>query len=500
MQQPILTAKGISKRFPGVQALDSVDFDLYPGEVHIIVGENGAGKSTLSKCILGAYIPEEGEIFIEGSKVSIKSSRDALDLGITAVYQEFNLIPYLSVAQNIFFNREFMSKIPGIVDMKKMHEEAKKILTTLNVDYIDTRTKVKHLGVAEKQMIEIAKALSFNPKIIIFDEPTAPLSEREIEAFFKQIHKLKSAGIAIVYVSHRMHEFDQIGDRITVLRDGKYIGTVRVKEINDDDLVKMMVGRDISQVYTRTENSHSGEALRLEGLCDKKGKVNNVSIKINRGEIVGLAGLVGAGRTELARLLYGIDEIYRGKVFVHGKEITVKSPEQMRRLGLGLLPEDRKGLGLALKMSVAWNTVAVILRDLFPKLFIKFPRIIKETDTFIKELRIMTPSPKRIIRFLSGGNQQKVVIAKWLGTDCDILIFDEPTRGIDVGAKMEIYTLMDKLAAEGKAILMISSELQEVVRLSDRLYILHEGSIVSESQRGELTDEEIGLKMLAVGV
>ncbi len=498
MQNPILSAQGISKRFPGVQALDKVDFDLYPGEVHIIVGENGAGKSTLSKCILGAYLPEEGEIYIEGKKVSIKSSKDALGFGITAVYQEFNLIPYLSVAQNIYFNREFMSKIPGMVDMKKMHEEAKKILSSLNVDYIDTKTKVKHLGVAEKQMVEIAKALSFKPKIIIFDEPTAPLSEREIEAFFKQIHKLKAAGIAIVYVSHRMHEFDQIGDRITVLRDGKYIGTVRVDSISDDELVKMMVGRDVSQVYKRTENEHTGEALRTENICDKKGKVRNVNITVNKGEIVGLAGLVGAGRTELARLIYGVDDIYKGNVYIKGEKVSVKSPEQMVKLGLGLLPEDRKGLGLALKMSVAWNIVSVSLRDMFPKLFINSQKISDAAEENIKELRIMTPSPHRIIKFLSGGNQQKVVIAKWLNTDSDILIFDEPTRGIDVGAKMEIYTLMDKLAAEGKAILMISSELQEVIGLSDRLYILHEGKIVSESKRGELSEEEIGLRMLTV--
>ena len=493
----ILSIKGMSKSFPGVKALDKVDFDLYPGEVHIIVGENGAGKSTMAKCILGAYVPEEGEMYIDGEKVTFKTSRDAIKKGITAVYQEFNLIPYLDVAQNIFFNREFMSKIPGVIDKKRLHLEADKILKSLDVDYINTKTKIKDLGVAEKQMVEIAKALSTNPKIIVFDEPTAPLSSREVDAFFKKVHQLKKSGIAIIYISHRMHEFELIGDRITVLRDGKYIGTVKIGDITDDKLVEMMVGRTVSQIYTRTDNEYSEEALRVENLYDKKGNVIDISISLRRGEIVGLAGLVGAGRTELARLIFGIDKIDKGNVFVKGKKVVPKSPVHMMKLGIGLLPEDRKEQGLALSLPVALNIVTVSLRLIFSKFFINRKKMEKVADKYIKELNIVTPSVNSIIKFLSGGNQQKVVISKWLSSNADIIIFDEPTRGIDVGAKMEIYALMDRLASEGKAVLMISSEIQEVIGLSDRFYILFEGRVVNESKKGELSEQEIGMKMLA---
>lgn len=495
--EPILSIKEMSKSFPGVRALDKVEFNLYPGEVHIIVGENGAGKSTMAKCILGAYVPEEGEMYVNGEKVAFKSSRDAIKKGITAVYQEFNLIPYLDVAQNIFFSREFMSNIPGIVDINRMHLEAHKILKSLDADYINTKTKIKNLDVAEKQMVEIAKALSTNPKIIVFDEPTAPLSSREVDAFFKKIFQLKKSGIAIIYISHRMHEFELIGDRITVLRDGKYIDTVKIGDITDDALVEMMVGRKISQIYSRTENKYSEEVLKVENLCDKKGNVKDVSLSVYRGEIVGLAGLVGAGRTELARLIFGIDKIDKGSVFVKGKKVIPKSPVHMMKLGIGLLPEDRKEQGLVLNLPVALNIVTVSLRLIFSKIFINKKMIEQVAEKYIKELNIMTPSVNSIIKYLSGGNQQKVVIAKWLSTNSDVIIFDEPTRGIDVGAKMEIYALMDKLAAEGKAILMISSELQEVVGLSDRFYILFEGRVVSENKKGELSEQEIGMKMLA---
>ncbi len=494
--EPILSVKGMSKSFPGVKALDKVEFDLYPGEVHIVVGENGAGKSTLAKCILGAYIPEEGDIYINGEIVILKSSRDAIKRGIAAVYQEFNLIPYLDVAQNIFFNREFMTKIPWVVDKKRLHHEADKILKSLDVNYIDTRSKIVDLGVAEKQMVEIAKALAMDPKIIVFDEPTAPLSSREVDAFFSRVLQLKKAGIAIIYISHRMHEFDLIGDRITVLRDGRYIGTVKIGEVTDNALVEMMVGRKVSQVYSRTKNEYSGEALKVENLYDKKGNVVDVSISLHKGEIVGLAGLVGAGRTELARLIFGIDKIDKGNVFVKGKKVVPRSPVHMMNLGVGLLPEDRKDQGLAISLSVVANMFTVSLRLIFSKIFISKKKMEHIGSKYINELNIVAPSINTVIKFLSGGNQQKVVIAKWLSANTDVIIFDEPTRGIDVGAKMEIYALMDKLASEGKAILMISSELQEVIGLSDRLYILYEGRVVSESKKGDLSEQEIGMKML----
>ncbi|MGE5614849.1 MAG: sugar ABC transporter ATP-binding protein [Bacillota bacterium] len=497
----ILVARGISKYFPGMKALDNVDFDLKAGEVHILVGENGAGKSTLAKCFLGAYIPEEGEIFFEGEKVRFSSAKDALQKGIAAVYQEFTLIPYLTVAQNIFLNREIKTNL-GLVDIKSMEQEAKKLLARLNCDFINVKTVVKKLSVAEQQMVEIAKALSFKPKILVFDEPTSTLSEREISSLFEQIHKLKAAGIGIIYVSHRMEEFSRIGDRITVLRDGKKIATVGIKEKTNEELVNMMVGRNISQVYVRSERKPGGVVLETQNLCDRAGRVKNVSIKVEKGEIVGLAGLVGAGRTELVKLIFGIDPIASGKLIIKGEEIKGKnSPIRIVKKNVGLVSEDRKRIGLALKDSVAINIMGASLRKYFPKLFIKYKKLYSITDDYRKKLRIATPDVFKACRFLSGGNQQKVVLAKWLSCDPDIIIFDEPTRGIDVGAKMEIYALMDKLASEGKAILMISSELPEVIGMSDRIYIMKDGEIKSECFRGDsnFNTEAIGAMMLGVG-
>ncbi len=498
MSETILTARGITKLFPGVTALDNVDFDLKKGEVHILVGENGAGKSTLAKVLLGAYIPESGEIQIDGQPVLLKSAKDGLANGIAAVYQEFTLVPYLNVSQNIFLNREPLNKV-GLVDHKKMEKAASELLKSLNCDYINVKSYVKELSVAEQQMVEIAKALSFNPKILVFDEPTATLSEREVESLFERIHNLKKAGIGIIYVSHRMQEFHQIGDRITVLRDGKKIGTVGIQEVNDTELVNMMVGRDVSQVYHRTPNEFTGEVLRTEGLCDKAGRVKDVSVVLNKGEIVGVAGLVGAGRTEFARLLFGIDPVAKGKIFINGVETHSHTPVQVVKKGLGMVCEDRKRHGLALKDSVAWNILAVSLKKYFPKHFISQKKMIKVAEEYKEKLRIATPDVYRECRFLSGGNQQKVVLAKWLSANSDILIFDEPTRGIDVGAKMEIYALMDKLTQEGKSILMISSEMPEVIGMSDRIYVMREGRIVNECMRCEFSTDEIGACMLGIG-
>lgn len=497
LAETILIAKGITKLFPGVVALDDVDFDLHKGEVHILVGENGAGKSTLAKVLLGAYVPEKGEIFIDGKPVEMKSAKDGLSNGIAAVYQEFTMVPYLNVSQNIFLNREPLNKF-GLVDHKRMEKDAKELLKSLNSDYIDVKKYVKELSVAEQQMVEIAKALSFNPKMLVFDEPTATLSEREVESLFERIQKLKSAGIGIIYVSHRMQEFHRIGDRITVLRDGKKIGTVSVNEVSDAELVKMMVGRDVSQVYHRSPNSYTGEVLRTEGLCDKAGRVRDVSIVLNKGEIVGVAGLVGAGRTELARLIFGIDPIGKGRVFINGVEHHTHSPVEVVKKGVGMVCEDRKRHGLALKDSVAWNIVAVSLKKLFPKNIISQRKMFNFAEEYKDKLRIATPDVHRECKYLSGGNQQKVVLAKWLSADSDILIFDEPTRGIDVGAKMEIYALMDQLAQEGKSILMISSEMPEVIGMSDRIYVMREGEIVTECSRQGFSMDDIGACMLGV--
>jgi len=498
MGKTILTAHHITKIFPGMKALDDVDFDLQAGEVHILVGENGAGKSTLAKVILGAYKQDGGEVFFEGEKMEFSGTKDALSKGIVAVYQEFTLVPYLNVAQNIFLNREFISKI-GIIDHKRMETEAAALLKSLNCEYIKLKSPVKKLSVAEQQMVEIAKALSFKPRIIIFDEPTSALSEREAESLFVQIHKLKKEGIGIVYVSHRMEEFPRIGDRITILRDGKKISTVGIHDCTNVELVNMMVGRDVSQVYVRSENKFTGEALRTEALQDYAGKVKGVDIFVNRGEIVGIAGLVGAGRTELAQLIFGIHSIKSGKVFVNAKEIIPKSPVNAIKNGIGLVSEDRKKQGLALDESISLNIIAVSLKKIFPRIFINKKKINEVALDYIKQLHIVTTSANKPCKFLSGGNQQKVVLAKWLSFDPEIIIFDEPTRGIDVAAKMEIYRLMDRLASNGKAIIMISSELPEVIGMSDRMYIMHEGKMVDECIRGQYTSEQIGAKMLGVG-
>ncbi|MHC1761785.1 MAG: sugar ABC transporter ATP-binding protein [Negativicutes bacterium] len=497
MDNEILRMHSITKKFPGVKALDNVDFDLKRGEVHILVGENGAGKSTLAKVILGAYVPDEGEIFFEGEKVAFHSTKDALAKGIAAVYQEFTLIPYLNVAQNIFFNREPRNFL-GIIDHKKMERDSVELLKSLNCEYINVKSYVKKLSVAEQQMVEIAKALSYNPKIMVFDEPTATLSEREVEPLFDRIHKLKAAGLGIIYVSHRMQEFKYIGNRITVLRDGKKIGTVDIDEINDRELVNMMVGRDISQVFCRSQNTFTGEVLRVDHLSDKVGRVKAASLVLHKGEIVGLAGLVGAGRTELAKLIFGIDPIGEGKVYIDSKEIQVTSPLQLVKHGVGMVCEDRKCHGLAVNDSVAWNIMAVSLKKYFPNFMISYDKMYGIVEQYKTKLRIVTPDVLRACKFLSGGNQQKVVLAKWLSKDIEILVFDEPTRGIDVGAKIEIYGLMDKLATEGKSILMISSELPELIGMSDRIYIIREGRIVGECERDKFSADDIAALMLGI--
>ncbi len=498
MGKTILTAQHITKIFPGMKALDDVDFDLQAGEVHILVGENGAGKSTLAKVILGAYRQDGGEVFFEGERLELNGTKDAIAKGIVAVYQEFTLVPYLNVAQNIFLNREFRTKT-GLINHKKMEAEAAALLKSLNCEYINVKSPLKKLNVAEQQMVEIAKALSYQPRIIIFDEPTSALSEREADSLFKQIHRLKKEGIGIVYVSHRMSEFPLIGDRITILRDGHKIKTVGINDCTNEELVNMMVGRDVSQVYIRSDNSHSGEVLRTESLQDYAGKVKGVDICVNRGEIVGIAGLVGSGRTELAQLIYGINPIKAGRVLIEGKEIIPKSPVYAVKNGIGLVSEDRKKQGLALGESISLNIIAVSLKKIFPKLLIQNKKITEVSKEYIKRLHIATTSPNKLCKYLSGGNQQKVVLAKWLSFDPRILIFDEPTRGIDVAAKMEIYKLMDQLAASGKAIIMISSELPEVIGMSDRIYIMNEGRMVDECRRGQYTSEQIGARMLGVG-
>ena len=497
-QTTVLTATGLTKYYPGVTALDQVDFDLFAGEVHILLGENGAGKSTLAKCILGAIVPDGGCLSIAGETVSLKTPRDALERGIAAVYQEFTLVPYLSVAQNIFLNREYRRK-NGLLDLSRMEREAKALLAILDCGFIDVRSPVKHLKVAEQQMVEVAKALSYSPKVLIFDEPTATLSEREVCGLFAQIRKLKAAGVGLIYISHKIQEFTQIGDRISVFRDGRKIGTYAMHEKTTTELVNLMVGRSVSQTYHRSCNPHSGEVLRAEHLYDRAGRVNDISFSLQKGEILGLAGLVGAGRTELANLLFGIDRMASGKIYLRNTELTGRiTPRRMVKNGMGFVCEDRRHSGLSIGESVMQNLTAVSMERLFPSGFLQHRKMEETADVWQKQLRIAAKDLQTRCALLSGGNQQKVVLGKWLCADAEILIFDEPTRGIDVGAKLEIYALMDQLSQEGKSILLISSELPELLGMSDRILVICEGRVAGSCVRGEagFSAEEIGAMML----
>ena len=486
-EKPLLQAKGITKTFPGVLALSNVDFDLYPGEVHVLLGENGAGKSTLMKVLAGAYPSDSGTIVLNGQEIRLVNPRQAQKLGIGIIYQEFNLVPYMSVAQNIFQGR-FPHRW-GLLDQTRMHAESLKLLNSLNM-YIDTRAKVISLGVAQQQMVEVAKALSVQSKILIMDEPTAALTDREIEQLFAAIHRLKQQGIGIIYISHRLQEVHQIGDRVTVLRDGKFIGTRQVNQVTVDELITMMVGRTITHMFPRDYQPRGAEALRVEGMC-RGTRLRGASLVVHSGEIVGLAGLVGAGRTELARAVFGADPYETGEVYVFGQQVKAASPDRMVKLGMGLLPEDRKVQGLAMILSLSENIVLASLQRLFPRRFVDTRKEREVVAQYIQDLRIATPSPKRLVQFLSGGTQQKVVLAKWLCTHSRIFIFDEPTRGIDVGAKAEIHGFMNELVKQGAAVLMISSDLPEILGMSDRIYVMRQGQVVAEVPRDRATQERI---------
>lgn len=485
----LLEAKGISKAFPGVVALNNVSFSLRPGEVHILLGENGAGKSTLMKVIAGAYTPDEGEIFLEGKPVKINTPWKAQALGIGIIYQEFNLIPYLSVAQNIFLNK-MPRKNFFFLDHVKMDKEAKSLLESLGM-FIDPKLNAEALSTAQQQMVEIGKALTDQSKILIMDEPTASLTDREINQLFGIICELKKRGIGIIYISHRLQEIHEIGDRITILRDGKHIATGEVKDFSVDELVHLMVGREVQDLYDHVPATPGEEVLTVKNLSSKTNCLADINVYLRKGEIVGLAGLVGSGRTELARVIFQLDEHESGEIYYFGKQLENLSPKSVVNNGLGLLPEDRKRQGLALILSVAENTVMASLHNLFPSHIIQSKNESKVVDKYIQDLHIKTPGRNRSVQYLSGGNQQKVVLAKWLCTNSEILIFDEPTRGIDVGAKAEIHAFMNDFVSRGGSILMISSELSEIIGMSDRIYVMRQGKIVTEVPRAEATQEKI---------
>jgi ribose transport system ATP-binding protein len=486
---PILEMRGISKAFPGVRALEDVSLAVRAGEVHVLLGQNGAGKSTLIKVLCGAYHPDRGEMWIEGRPVRIESPADAGRLGIAVIFQEFSLVPYLSIAQNIFLGREYRGRVPGTIDRRRMHSEARRLLEMLGVD-LDTRTLVHTLGVAHQQVVEIAKALSQRARILVMDEPTAALSGPEIDRLFERIRMLRRDGVAIIYISHRLQEIFAIGDAVTVLRDGRRVASLVPSETSVDELVHLMVGRQVTTTYRRHFCEQPGDVVLDVRDVSAENGVRGASLDVRAGEIVGLAGLVGAGRTELARAIFGADALVRGRVHLDGAPLR-PGPAGAVRAGIGLVPEDRKAEGLALMRSVHDNLLMAGLRVLFPSRRYVAATAARAVAGLIKRLRIATPSPERLAKFLSGGNQQKVVIGKWFNAKSRFFIFDEPTRGIDVGAKAEIYHVIEDLVSEGAAVLMISSELAEMVAVCDRVYVMREKAIVGELLRGELSEENI---------
>jgi len=489
MGEFVLEMCNVTKRFPGVLALNNVQFSLRPGEVHCLVGENGAGKSTLMKILAGAQPMDSGEIILSEGPVAIHSPHHAQQLGISMIYQEFNLSPYLSVAENIFLGREPRLGGTPFINWKKMYADAREVLGRIRVD-LDVRKPVNECSVAQQQMVEIGKAISFNSKIIVMDEPSATLTEHELRALFDLIRTLRRQGIGLIYISHRLEEIFEIGDRVTVMRDGEYVGTNGVCDVTRDDIIRMMVGRELKDEFPKETFERGAERLRVEGLT-RHGAFSNVSFATHCGEIVALTGLVGAGRTEVARAIFGADRIDGGQIHLDGKPVAVRSPQDAIRQGIGLLTEDRKGQGLVLGMTLRENTTLANLRSLVKFLFVNRREERSVTEKYVRELQIKTPSIEQVVQNLSGGNQQKVVLAKWLFTQSKFLIFDEPTRGIDVGAKVEIYKLMNELVRKGVSILMISSELPEVLGMCDRILVMHEGRLAGELLRKDATQERI---------
>ncbi|MCR5716736.1 MAG: sugar ABC transporter ATP-binding protein [Lachnospiraceae bacterium] len=489
MGDVILTMKGIDKSFPGVHALDHVDFEVKRGEVHALMGENGAGKSTLMKVLTGIYTKDSGSITYEGKEVEFHNTREAQDAGIVIVHQELNMVGDLTVAQNIFIGREF--KKGFMIDDKKMVEESKKLFDTLKIE-IDPTAKMSDLTVGKQQMCEIAKAISHEAKVIIFDEPSAALTEKEIEDLFAIIRDLREQNLGIVYISHRMDEIKVITDRVTVMRDGTYVGTLITKDCTKEDIINMMVGRVIYE-EPKTKSLVAPDApvvLKVEHLNAGR-MVQDVSFELRKGEILGFSGLMGAGRTETARALFGADPKTGGDIYINGEKVTINSPQDAVKHGIGYLSEDRKRFGIVVQKSIIENSTLACLDDYLSGPFINKKKEKEVTEKYIKELDTKTPGSDQLVVNLSGGNQQKVVIAKWLVKNCDILIFDEPTRGIDVGAKNEIYKLMNRLAAEGKSIIMISSEMTEILRMSDRIVVMCEGKKTGEIAIEEATQELI---------
>ncbi|MDU5107209.1 MULTISPECIES: sugar ABC transporter ATP-binding protein [unclassified Clostridium] len=494
MSNVLLEMKNIHKRFPGVYALKGAQLVIRKGEVHGLLGENGAGKSTLMKILGGVQGQDEGEIFVEGTNYGTITPDKAKEIGIGFVHQELNLSESLTVAENIYMGRlPYKNNLLKIIDFNKLYSDTEKILNKLNVD-INPRDLVEKLPTAKKQMIEIAKAISLDAKVIIFDEPSTSLSEKDVENLFKVIKALKAEGVAIIYISHRLKEVFEICDRTTVLRDGTYINECEMKGIDEKQLINMMVGRDITELFPKQIFEPKEYVLEAENLSDYNNKVKNVSFKARRGEILGIAGLVGAGRTELMRLVFGADPIKNGKIRINGKDIKINSPMDAIKNGICLLTEDRKNQGLSLQMSVVDNITLTNLKS-----FRLNHKELKDIgERFRNAIQIKVANIDVMAGTLSGGNQQKVVLAKWLNSDSEVFIFDEPTKGIDVGTKAEIYEIMNDLVRRGKIVIIISSELPELLGMSDRIYVMCEGRVTGELKREEATQEEI-MKLATLG-
>lgn len=487
---PILEMKNISKSFPGVRALRGVNLKIYPGEVHALLGENGAGKSTLIKIIAGIYSADEGEVYINNTKVNISGVNAAMNAGISVIHQELCLASNMSVASNIFMGREKSSSF-GIMNYKEQKKLAQEILDANGLE-IDAGEKVGNLTVAQQQMVEVAKALSQNARIIIMDEPTASLSDREVTSLFRTIERLKKKDVAIVYISHRLDELYTICDKVTVLRDGEYINTASIRDVGRMELIRMMVGRELSELFYKPEVEPGETVLEVKNMS-RGNKVRNISFSLKKGEILGFYGLVGAGRTELMRLIFGIDQKDQGQIFVEGKEVRINRTSDAIKNGIALVPESRKEQGGILIQSVGYNMVLSVLDKIYRGLTVEKEMKKILIDKYIRSLKVKVPSVEEKLMNLSGGNQQKVILGKWLATEPKILILDEPTRGIDVGAKKEIYQLIADLAGRGIAIIMISSDMEEIFNMSTRIIIMHEGRATGECGN-DVTQEQLLIK------
>ena len=491
MSEYLLEMKNICKSFPGVKALQNVDFQLKAGEIHALLGENGAGKSTLIKVLGGIYIAEEGQIFIDGKQVAITGVNSARANGISIIHQELVLVPYMTVAENIFLGREPMGSFG--VNKSKMSADAQRMLDRFDLG-IDADSLIADLSIAQQQMVEIVKAISFNCRILVMDEPTSSISDREVKALFEIMHNLAAQGVGIIYISHKMSELDEVCDRVTVLRDGCYVGTRVVKETPRDELIAMMVGRELDQYYTRDHVENTEVVLKCENISDgkkKRSRVKNVSFEVRKGEIVGFAGLVGAGRSETMQCIFGLTSGSSGDVYINGQKAHIRTAVDAMKLGIAMVPENRKLEGLYHVQSVKFNSTIEVLEKFINSLMVNSRLEEQITQEFIDKMRTKTPSQEQRVANLSGGNQQKVMIGRWLATDPKILILDEPTRGVDVGAKAEIYEIMNELTKQGVSIIMISSELPEIINMADRVYVMYEGRVTGCIPYQEVSQEAI---------